>query len=263
MKFFSSLLAFSLVGLVSAQALSEEEQLAKVAAADILHPDEREGHYVDPNEQTPFLFDIDYNIVNKPNAAVLEFYNGEEIVLNYTFTNHEDSEVTLVGLGGQFTNPANGQTVANITDAKLGPLIVPSGESQVFTQRLGINLPETNYLLVPGIYIVKDNSLALLSARSQLAIVTEASISIFNPQLLFLEFLLLATLSVGAYYVYINYGASYFNTASKTATTPQVAGKSGERPKIVTTDSGRKVVDESWLPEHHVKKVNKKNKKAN
>lgn len=251
MKFTSALLAFSLLGLVACEEGSQ--------AAD-LHPEENEGgHFVD-TAQVPFNLQVGYNIVGKPQSDVVELLNGEEITLNYTFFNQEENEVSVVGVGGNFANPTNGDILANITDAKLGPIAVPAGEVRVFSQRIGINLPASNYLLNPGLYIVKDNSLALIGAKTQLAIVSEPPISLFSPQLLFLEFLLVATLGVGAYFVYINYGVAYFNTAAKTGA-PGKAPVSGERPKYTTTASGKKVVDESWLPEHHVKKVNKRKTK--
>lgn len=247
MKLFTTLIAFFILRLVSAQA------------AD-LHPEENEGgHYVDTNEQLPFNYQIGYNIAGKPQSDVVEFFNGEEITLNYTLVNNEDLEVNVVGVGGNFANPTNGQVLANISDAKIGPIAIQPGEAKVFSQRIGINLPANNYLLTPGLYVVRDSSLALLGAKTQLAIVSEAPISLFSPQLLFLEFLLVATLGVGVYFVYTNFGAAYFNTVAKTGA--PATKESSERPKITTTASGRKVVDESWLPENHIKKVNKRKAK--
>lgn len=248
MKLFTSFIAFFLFSLVSCTVEAD------------LHPEENEGgHYVDTNEQIPFNYQIGYNINGKPQSDVIELFNGEEITLNYTFVNNEDSEVNIVGVGGNFANPTNGQLVANISDAKIGPIAIQPGEAKVFSQRIGINLPANNYLLTPGLYIVKDSSLALLGAKTQLAIVAEPPISLFSPQLLFLEFLLVSTIGVGVYFVYITYGAAYLNTAAKTGA--PASKTSAERPQITTTASGRKVVDESWLPDNHVKKVNKRKAK--
>jgi len=255
MKFSTAIAALGLASIVSCSSAAPE-----------LHPEDNEGgHYVDTKQElVPFNYEIGYEINGKPTADVIELYNGEEITLNYTFINNEDIEVSVVGVGGNFANPATGEVVANISDAKIGPITIPPGEAKVFNQRVGINLPMNNYLLTPGLYVVRESSLALLGAKTQLAIVSEPPISFFSPQLLFLEFLLVATIGVGIYFVYITYGVNYFQTTAKTGSAPvrsTTTGSGDSRPRITTTASGKKVVDESWLPEHHVKQVNKRKAK--
>ncbi|KAH3676138.1 hypothetical protein WICMUC_002160 [Wickerhamomyces mucosus] len=224
---------------------------AEQAPIDLANPgDSADGKYIDPDElDVGFLYDISYNLVDKPDSDVQELFNGEVIILNYTFHNFEQEEVSIVGVGGQFVDPTNGQTLANITDANIGPVIIPPGDFRVFQQRVGINLPENNYLLAPGLYIVRGSQLALIGTRTQLTIVSEKPISLFNPQFLLLELLLVVTLGVAGYFAYTTYGVDYFQTTAKTAKV---------QPASPSADSA---VDQSWLPEGHVKKLNKRKAK--
>lgn len=214
------------------------------------------GDYVDPASVPELDFTIDYDVVGKPHSGVLEIYTGEEITLNYTFTNNEPEEVHIVGVGGNFADPKNGQLLANITDAKVGPLTLQPGETGSFNQRIGVSVPIGNYLLTPGLYLVKGSNLAMLGAKTILTMVDEEPLSWFAPHMLMLELMLIGTLAAGVYVIYINYGADYLKTAGVTGTAvpPSAAGSAR-----VTRSTGASV-DESWLPDH-IKKTNKKKNK--
>lgn len=232
-----------------ARLLVAATALLQLTSAQILGSD-RQGEYVDPATVPELNFDIDYVVVGKPHSGVLEIFNGEEIALNYTFANGEEEEIHIVGVGGSFADPTSGAVIANITDAKVGPITLQPGDVGTFNQRIGVNIPAGNYLLTPGLYVVKGSSLAMLGAQTVLAIVDEPPISLFSPQLILLEILLVATLAIGAWFFYVNFGASCLKTASATATAP---GKATTKAKT----SPASTVDESWLPDH-LKKANKK-----
>ncbi|ONH67967.1 Increased recombination centers protein 22 [Cyberlindnera fabianii] len=246
---FSSLLSLAFSGLAMAQI-------------DITNPEGSglKGEYVDPStlDPVPFKYDIQYTIVNHA-GSVLEIYNGEEITLNYTVTNNEDEEINIVGVGGNFGNPVNGEVIANITDAKVGPVTIGSGESKWFTQRIGVNLPSSNYVLNPGLYVVKGSTLAMLGANSTLTIVADKPVSLFAPELIVLELLLVLTLAVGGYFFYNNFGAQYLKTTGLTASAQKSSTKQ-TTSSAASTSGSKATVDDSWLPDH-IKKTNKK--KAN
>jgi hypothetical protein len=244
---------FSLLALAASSIVSAVD--ANVASPEASIKSEQ-------SEQTPFLYSISYVINNQPeDLEVAEFNNGDVITLTYDFGNNEDEEVTVVGVGGSFRDAKNGNILANVTDGKVGPLVIPSGESRKFSQKIGIDLPANNYALVPGIYVVKGSSLALVGAKSKFAIVSEKPISFFAPQLIILELLLVATIGVGAYFVWINFGAAYFKSVNKTASAPTPSKSRSGTPVVAqTTGSSKKTIDESWLPEGHIKKTTNKRK---
>lgn len=241
---------FNLIALLATSA-------SLVAAQEEVIPEGTAGEFLDTDSQAPFQVQLDYTIQNKPSEGVIELTNGEEIAVNYTMSNFEDVEVSVVGVGGRFIDPTTGEHLANITDSRIGPITLQPGESQAFSQRIAINLLPMNYIMSPSVYVVKGQLLTLIGARNQLAIVSDEKISFFNPQLIFVELVLLATLGAVGYFIYITYGIPYLNVAGKTNNSkPKRSTRSAAAPAPATG-----VVDQSWLPETHLKKVNKKSNK--
>ena len=104
------------------------------------------------------------------------------------------------------------------------------------------------------VYVAHEEKVKHVAIRGQLATVVEPNVSIFNPQLLFLELVLLATFAGFGYFVYEFWGKQYFKgTAPVAAKVKRAASPSS------ATASG-KAYDESWIPEAHLKQ--KKTKKA-
>lgn len=240
---FTTLLALSSTFLapVFGQALQSE--------IDMTNPGEHsKGQYVDTDTISNRLrYLIDYKFVGREDVGeVLSIFNGDEITLNYTFANHEDQEISIVGVGGQFLDPMTGENKANITDARLGPLTIVPGAEVNFQQRISINLSPNNYVLVPGLYILQDTSLALIGTKTTLAIISDRPVSLLNPQFLVLELLLLALIGGAGYY-----GYEYFNK-----TDASKAGK--KKSKTIAKSAGKASgVNSEWLPEH-IKKTNQR-----
>ncbi|ODV82342.1 increased recombination centers protein 22 [Suhomyces tanzawaensis NRRL Y-17324] len=208
---------------------------------------------IDPNVAKELIkFPVEYTLVEYPDVGardVAEFNNGDTITLQYSVSNQEDKEVSLVGVGGSFRDPTNNQIKTNLTAAAIGPYVLAPGQSQTFVQKVPLNLIPDNYLLTPEVYVFYNDEMKALSIRGQLAVVSDVTISLFNPQLLFLELVLAATVAGLAYVAYQIWGASYF------------AGTAPVAPKIRKTASGSTVVsDAAWLPDVHVKQ--KKSKKV-
>lgn len=224
------------------------------AQIDLSNPEggELKGKYLDKEDLPQLNFDIDYIIEGKPNTGLIEIYTTEELTLNYTFTNLEEDAVHIVGVGGHFADPTDGHVLANITDAKVGPITLQPGETSTFRQFLGAEVPVGNYLLIPFLYVAKGSGLAKIGAKSVLAVVEDPPVSYFSPQMIILELLLIATLGVGVYFVYLNWGAAYLKNAGYTA--------SATPTPTSAKSTGAAQIDGSWLPDH-LKKTNKK--KAN
>lgn len=225
--------------------------LVSVAASVIAAPVDQEK----TTESINFL--VDYSISEFPqisNTDVAELTNGESISLEYTVTNNEDKEISVVGVSGSFRDPANGQIKTNLTAAAVGPVIVSAGESANFIQKIDLNLVANNYLLTPQIFVAVEEELKFIQARGQLASVSDVPISFFNPQLLFLEAVLLATIGGILYVVYDIWGKKYI--AGTAPITKPVKKASSPSPAPSTGKS----YNAEWIPEGHLKQ--KKSKKA-
>lgn len=175
-----------------------------------------------PTEQKPFNIRVTYDIDEHPQSFestnLIELVNGEEISVTYNIKNGEEESVSVVGVAGSFNDPVTGLSKRNLTASSVGPLKLLKDMTFEFTQKIGIDLEPENYLFVPSIYVLKDDQLMLLGSKNQLITVSDPQISVFQPQMLFLELVLLASFGGIIYALYATFGASYFQ---KPATAPK------------------------------------------
>ncbi|KAI3403137.1 IRC22 [Candida oxycetoniae] len=198
---------------------------------------------------------IEYSIVQTPEITeknVAQWVNGDEVTLQYKLENNEKSVVTVIGVGGMFANPVTNEIVTNLTRGQIGPITVAPGTSSVFEQRIGVDLIPDNYQLVPQVFIAHEDLIKVVACRGQLASVADKSISFFDPRLIFLELVLIASLAGLGYLVYDIWGKRYF-----AATQPVKVKKTTDATKVTSTGSG---YDVNWVPESHLKQ--KKTKKV-
>ncbi|CDK26476.1 unnamed protein product [Kuraishia capsulata CBS 1993] len=209
-----------------------------------------------PTPEKPFEIRISYLVKEKQSSPqdLVSLENGEVAAVEFTLKNDEDDEVTIAGVAGSFNNPVTGDVVANVTGSKIGPITVPSGETVTFIQNIGLDLNPENYLFVPAIYVFHQEKFMQLGARNQLVTVSDPKISVFNPQLIFLEIVLVASLAGIAYVIYSIFGKQYFESV-----TPK---KSASAQPSAAVASGSKKLDESWIPQHHLRSASKKVKKT-
>ncbi|KAH3670587.1 hypothetical protein OGAPHI_001102 [Ogataea philodendri] len=211
-------------------------------------PDIVKGNFK-PTAEKPFDLRVEYLIKDKQEvpSAIVDIENGETISLNYKFYNGEDEECTVLGVGGKLISPVTGDVLYNITASNIGPLSVASQDIVEFSQNIGIDLNPDSYLVVPSIYVVFKEQLMMLGSRNQLIQVDDPKISIFNPKLLVLEAVLVSSLVGVAYLLYSLFGANYFGTVKKDAKKQKLPA---DKP---SKKQAPQKVDESWLPETHLK----------
>ncbi|CAI5758142.1 unnamed protein product [Candida verbasci] len=204
---------------------------------------------------------IDYSIKENPEISkndVATWTNGDEVTLEYILENQEKSDITIIGVTGQFQNPVTNQIVTNLTTGKIGPITVASGEAVKFDQKINVDLIASNYELIPQIFIAHEDLIKVIPCRGQLMQISDKSISLFDPRLLFLELVLLVSFIGLAYVVYEIWGKQYlkFNNS----TTVKVK-KTAAKPAAVSQGSTTSGYDVNWIPEGHLKA--KKSKKVN
>ncbi|CUM67770.1 uncharacterized protein PRCAT00005475001 [Priceomyces carsonii] len=204
-----------------------------------------------PDSKTQVKFFVDYRIKELPeitNHDVAQLTNGEQTSLEFNVSNNDDVDISVVGVGGSFRDPTNSEVKTNLTSAAVTPITLKPGESGTFEQVINVNLIPSSYILSPMVYIAINEELRQVQARGQLTTVEDQPVSLLNPQLLFLEFVLLATLGGVLYVVYSLWGRSYLEgnviPSSKSK-------KTSSKPTATTT---ARPLDESWVPESHLKK---------
>lgn len=87
---------------------------------------------------------------------IVEF--DEVTYLNYTFVNNEDHNTTLIGLTGHVVDVETQETVANLTDGRLGPALVQPGANLTFSHPFQLNIAEGYYYLSPIVHVVIDGA---------------------------------------------------------------------------------------------------------
>lgn len=185
-------------------------------------------------------FKIDYIIEEYPDvdpSDVAQLLAGEEIKLLYTITNEEDTDLTVVGLGGAFRDPISGDYKVNLTSNSVNPLVITPGESAQVGQKIRLDIDSGSYYLTPQVYVAFQDELKAIQARGQLAIVLEVPVSFLDPQLLFLELLFVAILGGLGYFVYTTYFKTYFKRTAPTKKVPVASKSTG--------------FDPLWVPSHH------------
>lgn len=185
-------------------------------------------------------------------TELIELLNAKPLAVVYSLVNHEEKDITVVGLGGTFRNPMNGEVMTNITATSIGPLVVNPGKSVTFKQKINLNMVAANYVMNPMVYIAYDNALKVIDARSQLVTVVEEPISLLNPQLLFVEIILVAVIAAVVHFLYPNLYKTYIQ---------------GTAPvKVPATSKGTTSgYDPNWIPKSHLtqpKKTKAKTRKA-
>lgn len=192
---------------------------------------------IENNAESPKIanFDVTYGIAEKDSAAAssfLEFNIGETATLSYSFTNKEDQDVAIVGVGGNVISLENGEIAANITKADIGPLSLAINETTEFQQMVKLNLDEGEYYLLPNIFVTKGEDLMRVGANPSLLRVLPPPMSLFNPQFLFIQLILLSIVG----------GLSYFFINTRSSAVKPSKGKAAPIK-----------VDESWIPKNHIK----------
>ncbi|KAK6461141.1 increased recombination centers protein 22 [Scheffersomyces coipomensis] len=219
------------------------------------------AYEVDPTaEHNTINFFVDYAIKEVPKVResdVAELNNGQSITIQYTAVNKEEFPVLVIGIGGTFNDPVTNEIVSNLTIGNIGPITIAPGESQNFEQKMSLNLVPNNYLINPQLFVAIDEQVILIPIRGQFATISDLPISFFNPQLLFLELVLIASFGGLLYFLYEAYGKQYING------TGPIALKAAKKAAAAAPSSGAgtsTALDDSWLPDHLKQK---KAKKAN
>lgn len=183
-------------------------------------------------------FDISYEIIERPEAKPaqpIEFTAAETATFNITFQNHEDQNVTIVGLAGSVIDATAGQESANITAQELGPFAVPINGSVNFQTAIQLTLPEGSFYLAPLLFVVKEEELMKVGIPPLSIFVSPPSMSFFNPKFLSVP-LLIALVVIGGTYAMAN---------SKSL--------GGKRETVARRGIKSKTADDGWLPDIHKK----------
>ncbi|SJM86364.1 probable Increased recombination centers protein 22 [Zygosaccharomyces bailii] len=184
------------------------------------------------NESQFIDFNVTYNILEKPAfdlSAGLEFSMEEIATFNYSFTNNENSNISVIGVAGTVVANPEGYQVANITEQSIGPVPIAVNETANFQSGIQLLLPEGAFYLLPVLFVLKDDKVMKIGIRPLLINVNPPPMSLLNPSFLSVQ-ILLGLLIAAATYVFL--------ALRKPGTRKKTSEKVSVEP-----------VDHSWLPD--------------
>lgn len=182
---------------------------------------------------TKLNFDISYSVVGReggPEDRIV--YDENDVVhLMYTAVNHEDRDVTIVGISGTIVDPTTHDVLANLTTQTAGPYVITPGMNFSYGHKIPLSLTPGAYNLAPVNFLSVDDDIKIVPLRVQPIVIAEVDISPLEPKFLFLQLCLSAATGAVIYW-------AYQRQANPKITKKQLK----EVAKAVN-------VDDSWLPE--------------
>ena len=191
---------------------------------------------------------ISYTILERPPYDIsefLEFETEDVATLNYTITNNEDANYTLNAVGGSIMRFENGVNAANITGGRFDPSIrIGVNQTVSVQQRVTfLDMKDDDYYIQPKIVVQEISDEAeqqleqVLPAPLTLMTIMKPPMSLFDPQFLSVQILVLG--AIGA----VSYFLMNFTLGGK-----KRSGKTG-----AATAAKKQVDPSSFLPEQYKK----------
>ena len=193
-------------------------------------------------QQKPVNFSIDYSIFGDEKGdgvqAPFLIEHNELTYINYTFHNYEEFNASIMGIAGSIISAETQETVGNITEARLGPLLVQSGQNVSFSQSISIALEEGYYYIAPVIQVTMgDNESTVgVSVQPKVFDMLPGPVSFFNGS--FLSILL--TCGLLSYSTYRTYKKTNRNNGA-------------EKKKLKELAKNAKINADDWTPKEYKK----------
>ncbi|KAL4807657.1 hypothetical protein BDV18DRAFT_135757 [Aspergillus unguis] len=186
----------------------------------------------------------------------VKLVNGHPTQALVTFTNNEASPVTVNFIGGTLsTLDEESKLVRNLTATRYG-VDIPAGEKESLSYSFATEMhPQDLRLSLASVISDAEGNFFTVYAHNGTVSVVEPETSIFDPQIIFLYFFLLACFGGVAYFFYTVWVAPYFPQKRKSA---KPEGKASGAPKKseATVESpavsSATTYNAEWIPAHHI-----------
>ncbi|KAE8146343.1 hypothetical protein BDV25DRAFT_143791 [Aspergillus avenaceus] len=199
----------------------------------------------------------------------VKIVNGYPTQALVAFTNDESAPVTVNLIGGTLStlDDENSQIVRNLT-ATSYKLEVPAGQTETLSYQIATEMhPQDLRLSIASVVSDSQGNFYTLSAFDGTVSVVEPETSIFDPQIAFLYFFLLACFGGVIYFFYTVWVAPYFPQKRKSGKGPEKA--SGVSKKVEAAEPTSPAVasattyNAEWIPAHHINRPEARKVKGN
>ncbi|OJI99154.1 hypothetical protein ASPVEDRAFT_25992 [Aspergillus versicolor CBS 583.65] len=188
----------------------------------------------------------------------VKLVNGHPTQALVTFTNNEASPVTVNFIGGTLsTLDEEGTLVRNLTATRYG-VDIPAGEKESLSYSFATEMhPQDLRLSLASIISDSEGHFFTVYAHNGTVSVVEPETSIFDPQIIFLYFFLLACFGGVVYFFYTVWIAPYFPQKRKSAKPegskkPSGVSKKADAPVDSPAVSSATTYNAEWIPAHHI-----------
>ncbi|KAL4878869.1 hypothetical protein BJY04DRAFT_105940 [Aspergillus karnatakaensis] len=187
----------------------------------------------------------------------VKLVNGHPTQALVSFTNNEESAVTVNFIGGTLsTLDEESKLVRNLTATRYS-VEVPAGETESLSYSFATEMhPQDLRLSLASVISDNEGRFFTVYAYNGTVSVVEPETSIFDPQIIFLYFFLLASFGGISYFFYTVWIAPYFPQKRKTAKPEGLkkpsATKKVETPVDSPAVSSATTYNADWIPAHHI-----------
>ncbi|OQD70683.1 hypothetical protein PENPOL_c001G08131 [Penicillium polonicum] len=192
----------------------------------------------------------------------IKLVNGHPTQALIAISNDEPNPITVNFVGGSLRNPDDqAQIVRNLTATRYA-IEISAGEKETISYSFATEMhPQDLQLTLSAIISDSEGRLVPIVAHNGTVSIVEADTSIFDPQIIFLYFFLLACVSGTGYFFYTVWVAPYFPQKRKSGKTSEKrthgSSKRVETPVTEEPSTGAAVSSTSaynadWIPSHHI-----------
>ncbi|KAL4912274.1 hypothetical protein BDW62DRAFT_195080 [Aspergillus aurantiobrunneus] len=196
----------------------------------------------------------------------VKLVNGHPTQALVTFTNNEASAVTVNFIGGTLsTLDEESKLVRNLTATRYS-VDIPAGEQESLSYSFATEMhPQDLRLSLVSVVTDSEGRFFTVNAHNGTVSVVEPETSIFDPQIIFLYFFLLACFGGIVYFFYTVWIAPYFPQKRKSAKgegSKSGASKKAESPIDSPAVSSATTYNAEWIPAHHINRPEAKKVKG-
>ncbi|KAJ5587065.1 uncharacterized protein N7459_002830 [Penicillium hispanicum] len=189
----------------------------------------------------------------------VKLVNGHPTQALIAFTNDEPNPVTVNFIGGSLWNiDEESKVVRNLTATRYG-VEIPAGSKESVSYSFATEMhPQDLRLSIAAILSDSEGNFLTVQAFNGSVSVVEPETSIFDPQIIFLYFFLLACFVGVVYFFYTVWIAPYFPQKRKGGKTGEkrTPSKRTEGPAEEETPSpavaSATTYNADWIPSHHI-----------
>ncbi|RPB29918.1 hypothetical protein L211DRAFT_844817 [Terfezia boudieri ATCC MYA-4762] len=218
-------------------------------------------------DATPRNMNISVDVTFPDDAPAATSQNAPVVIVNsipkkvnVAVVNHEKKTIGIQFLGGSLWDLETNANVRNLTKQVLAVELLKGQKANLPYTILVDMHPKHLRLNLQMILRSSEQKLVTATAYNSTVSIVEQPMSLLDPQLLFLYLVLLSSIAGAGYWAY-NYWLDTVNPKRKRGTRA-ASDKHVRADSPVGTATGveGQKFDESWIPEHHIKRATSKGK---